>query len=85
MMEIPREICQNYLTLLCRIHQKNAAKQLKQALHSLQTQNELVHHENDELRGNFTTKNNANLIESFSICSSTKSIIGLQWCGARDR
>ncbi|KAJ6203772.1 hypothetical protein PSV09DRAFT_2163654, partial [Bipolaris maydis] len=29
---------------------KNAAKQLKQAFHSLQIQNELLHHENEELR-----------------------------------
>ncbi|KAL6169791.1 hypothetical protein ACJQWK_04787 [Exserohilum turcicum] len=35
---------------------KNAAKQLKQALHSLQTQNELLHHENEELRGSITTR-----------------------------
>ena len=35
---------------------KNAAKQLKQALHSLQIQNELLHHEIDELRGSITTK-----------------------------
>ncbi|EUC46893.1 hypothetical protein COCMIDRAFT_91524 [Bipolaris oryzae ATCC 44560] len=35
---------------------KNAAKQLKQALHSLQVQNELLHHEIDELRGSITTK-----------------------------
>lgn len=35
---------------------KNAARQLKQALHSLQTQNELLHYENDELRSNITTR-----------------------------
>jgi len=35
---------------------KNAAKQLKQALHSLQIQNELLHHKNKELRGSITTR-----------------------------
>ncbi|KAH7552133.1 hypothetical protein BM1_08995 [Bipolaris maydis] len=35
---------------------KNAAKQLKQAFHSLQIQNELLHHENEELRGSITTR-----------------------------
>ncbi|EUC26702.1 hypothetical protein COCCADRAFT_42287 [Bipolaris zeicola 26-R-13] len=35
---------------------KNAAKQLKQAFHSLQIQNELLHHENDELRVSITTR-----------------------------
>ncbi|EMD86697.1 hypothetical protein COCHEDRAFT_1023903, partial [Bipolaris maydis C5] len=34
----------------------NTAKQLKQAFHSLQIQNELLHHENEELRGSITTR-----------------------------
>ncbi|KAG9384280.1 hypothetical protein A1F94_006191 [Pyrenophora tritici-repentis] len=35
---------------------KYAAKQLKQALHPLQIQNEPLHHENKELRGSITTR-----------------------------
>lgn len=38
---------------------KNKAKQVKQAFHSLQVHNELLHYENNELRAEIATKNRA--------------------------